>query len=99
MTAVHVYLIDGFQNDTVVARVDGLEVFAKKDVSTKRLISLADEFSFEVSNGPVQLDIQLPGRMLATNIDVDPQRSCYIAVSVEGNRLTHFASQKPLGFL
>lgn len=98
MTTIQVYLADGFDNDRVVARVDGREVFAKDGVTTKRLTSLADEFSFEVPDGPVRLDLELPGRGMRTAIDLDPQGGLYVAVSLQGGRLTHYVSQTPLGF-
>ena len=98
MPTIHVYLVDGFRSDRVVARVNGREVFAKDSVTTKHLISLADEFSFEAPDDPVRLEIELPARTLATTIDVDPRSGRYIAVSIEGGRLTHFVSAAPLGF-
>lgn len=94
---VHVYLADGFTDDRVVARIEGREVFAKDDVTTNLLTSLGDEFAFE-AKGAVRLDVELPGRGLATAIDIDPRRGRYVAVAVEAGRLTHFVSEAPLGF-
>jgi hypothetical protein len=94
---VHVYLADGFANDRVVARVDGREVFAKDEVTTKLLTSLADSFTF-TAVGAVRLEVVLPARSLAAAIAVDPGGGRYIAVSVEAGGLTHFVSDAPLGF-
>ena len=98
MSTIHVYLADGFEDDEILARVDGQEVYAKTAVTTMRLTSLADEFSFDAGGDRTLLEIELPAEMLATTIEIDPVRGRYIAVSVEDGRLTHFVSATPLGF-
>ena len=98
MGNLHVALQDGFDDDTVEVRVDGLLVFQREAVTTMTQISLAASFDVEVA-GPVELEVSLPGRDLSTLVSVPEQPGgAFVAVSVVGDSLVHRLAEEPFGY-
>ena len=98
MGNLHVALQDGFDNDTVEVRVDGLLVYQREAVTTMTQISLADAFDVEVA-GPVELEVSLPVRELSTVVSVPEQPGgAFVAVSLVGDALVHRLAEEPFGY-
>ena len=98
MAAVHVYLLDGFSQDQVTIRADGRVVFEAPDVTTKRLLGYAKKLPPIEAGASLQLQLELPQRAIRSEINVDLQSECHVAISVEGGQLKHFVSAQRLGF-
>ena len=84
MSALTIDLQDGFSADRVVILVNGREVAARSGVTTKRVIGLAETLSVEVPDGPVRVEIVLPGRGLRDSVEakephlgVSPRPLCH----------------------
>ena len=98
MGNLHVALQDGFENDTVEVRVNGRKVYERDGVTTMTQISLADAFDVDI-DGPVDLEITLPGRHVSTMVPLPAQPGgAYISVSVSGDALVHRLTEEPLGY-
>ncbi|MEP7010147.1 MAG: hypothetical protein ABJC13_07475 [Acidobacteriota bacterium] len=63
---LNVKLRDGFLNDTVIATVNGKEVFQKAGVQTDLSLSFADGFEIEVEDPEVELGVAVAGGPRAT---------------------------------
>ncbi len=100
MTLLHVALQEGFSDDTVVAWLDGKEVYRKAGVSTRWQISRADAFEFESPAGQATLKVEVSSRELSRSIPVDLSRTPFVGVSVtpEGE-LTHKLQSEPFGYV
>lgn len=62
MPTLHVDFREGFDRDTVVARIDGSEIYRRDDVETNYAIGLADRVVAEVPEGDVGIEVILPKR-------------------------------------
>ena len=96
---LHVALQDGFDDDTVVVRVNDEEVFRQEGLSTDYRISLAEDFEVPRAEGPLRLEVELPDRDLAGALDIDAEGTVYVAVSVEEGALTFRLSDAPFGYM
>ncbi len=98
MGNLHVALQDGFDNDTVEVRVNGQTVYERDGVTTMTQISLADAFDVDI-DGPVDLEISLPGRHVSTVVPLPEQPGgAYLGVSLSGDALVHRLSAEPFGY-
>jgi hypothetical protein len=99
MSTLHIYLEDGFENDTVVVRVNGREVFRKAGVRTRPEISLADLVEAEVDGGPTTVGVEIPTRGEQVTIHIeDAARTPYVHVSrARAGGITYQARQELLG--
>jgi len=87
-------LQDGFENDEVVVKLDGREVFHKSGVSTDPRISRADGFdtSSTKAEGTVELDLPKKGKHATQS--VKPGETPHIGISIrDGQPLFRTQSQ------
>jgi hypothetical protein len=90
---------EGFSNDLVIVRINGLEVFRKEDVETKLLLGYADSFRAEVPEGSANVEVILPLRKLSETLVVQVVATVYLGVSIQEGRIAHLVSHKPFGYL
>jgi len=100
MPLLHVAFKDGFDNDEVVVRVNGAEVFRRAGVSTKNQISYADAFETDVAAGRTDVDVEVVTKRQHASIPLPIREATYVGVSLDLNgRLTHEVSAQPFGYL
>lgn len=68
MPTLHLDLREGFNNDTVVVRLDGREVYRRSGLSTNYSVGLADRVEIETPEGEVEIEVALPDRGIASTI-------------------------------
>jgi hypothetical protein len=85
--SLHIDLQDGFENDEVIVRVDGREVFHKDGVSTDIRISRADGLETPTAKPEVTVEIELPKRKLKASQRLKVSDSGYLGASRDGNSL------------
>ena len=88
MAVLHIFLEEGFKEDTVVVRVGDREVFEKADVTEDYRISLADSFDANVPEGQVRVEASLPDRELVKGIDLQVTTEAYVGFSIVDGELT-----------
>jgi len=100
-TTLHVALQDGFDDDAVVVRIDGREVYREDDVVTDTRISLADSFEVEASGAPALLEVELPARHVRDSFQLPPPAGgeIYVGVSFLEGSLQFRASARPFGYV
>jgi hypothetical protein len=98
MALLHVDLQDGFASDAVTVAINGQVVFSRPDVQTKRLVGKAASFEAEVSDGHVELEINVPTKNLQQTIQLDISGTFYLGVSIEDGQIKHILSQKRFGY-
>ena len=96
---LHVALQDGFENDTVVVRVNQQQVYSSENVSTDYRISLAASFDVPRPEGPVRVAVELPRRGLSNSIVVELSGTAHIAVSLLEAKIDFKVSDTPFGYL
>ncbi len=80
MPQLRIDLQEGFDNDTVVVRVDGPEVYRKSGVQTRVVVGVAD--SFEVTaRDPAHVEVEVVTKKQSAAIDVKTAEYPYLGVS------------------
>ena len=75
-------LQDGFDNDEVVVKLDGREVFHKSGVSTDIRISRADGFETSATKPQVKVELELPKKGKHASQTVKPAETPHIGISI-----------------
>jgi hypothetical protein len=101
MVLLHVALQEGFEDDTVVIRVNGEEVFHKPNVKTRLQIGYADSIEVNVQEGPVNVEVALPLRDLTESVVLQVSAPVYLGVSVtrDGRIMYTEPRSEPFGYL
>jgi hypothetical protein len=94
---VNVALQDGFDQDSVVMRVDGAEAYRGVQVTTRTQISHAADTQLEVPAGPFTLEVEVPTRGVHQSFQLDPQAQPNVALSLRDGTLVA-AYPERLGF-
>jgi hypothetical protein len=74
-------LRDGFSNDAVSIRVDGVEVYRKSVVSTDLTISFADKVEVPVQPARVSVEVSVAGGATG-RVEVSPGETPFIDVAI-----------------
>jgi hypothetical protein len=81
--------------DDVVVRVQGEEVFHKKDVTTRPQIGYADSFEVRVEGGEVKIKVLLPLKNLSETIMLQAPPTEYLGVSLNEGRIDYRIKREP----
>ena len=98
MTTIRIALQDGFEDEAVVIKVAGKEVFKQENVNTKRQIGKAASFEVEVEAGPTTIEVSLPMKDLSENIALKVSGKVYLGISVVNGRIEHRTSSEPFRY-
>lgn len=84
MSLIHVALQEGFQNDTVIAQLDGTEVYRRAGLNTRMQIGLADSFDLKAPSGRAELRVDVVTRKahVTVPVEVPPGEERYVGISI-----------------
>lgn len=99
MALLHIDLQEGFEDETVIIKVAGKEVFRKTNVRTKLQIGFADSFETTIEGGPMTVEIELPSKNQSKRIEVQGSKVVYLGVSVIEGKIEHRISNEQFGYL
>ncbi len=99
MPLLHIAFQDGFEGDTVIARINGKEMFRKDNVKTRSQIGYANSFETNSHEGPVTIDILLPIKSLSETVQLQLTAATYVGVSIQHGKITYRISHQPFGYL
>ena len=87
MTSIKVYLEDGFDHDRVVVTSTGSE-HTEPDATTRHQVGLASVVELTPSPGAsTTLRVELPGRGLHGEVELDPAATPHVRVSLTDGAL------------
>ena len=95
---LHIAFQDGFDDDTVVARLDGREVYRGQGLSTDYRIGVAASFELEVEAGRKAIEIDLPLKHIGGSLEIDITAPAYLAVSTTGTELSFRVAHRRFGY-
>jgi hypothetical protein len=90
---------DGFNDDLVLVRFDGEEVFRKERVTTKLVIGYAASIERDVPEGQLHVEVILPEKGISGDIFVEVATPLYLGVSLDGNVIRFRISQSMFAYL
>ena len=99
LSKLHVALQEGFSGDDVTVRVNGKAVFQGRAVKTRLQIGLAHSFDVEVSDGQVELAVEIPSRSMLHREQVEVAGTTYVAVSLGQREVELRISSEPFGYV
>ena len=79
---IHVALEDGFDDDTVVLRVDGQECYRGDGITTRTQISRAADTQLEVPEGGAALEVDVPTRGVRETVQLAAPLPPVVALSL-----------------
>lgn len=100
MPLLHTALQDGFDDDEVVLRVAGRDVFHQPHVRTRNQIGLAATHEVSLGVGPVSVEIVLPRRKLELKVPLQITQDTYLGVSLTPQgEFRHVVTYEPFGYV
>jgi len=94
---INVGLQDGFDGDTVVIRVDGVEAYRGERVTTRTQISHAADMQLDVPDGSFTLEVDVPTSGVQETFRLDSHAHSNVALSLLDGRLVATYPER-LGF-
>lgn len=98
MVQLHIDLQEGFTGNSIIMKVNGDEVFNKKDVQTKLLLGYADTFEVKTPEGMVDIEIEVADRNLTRTITLQVSKTTYLGLSLQASHIEYIVSDKPFGY-
>lgn len=98
MPTIAIDLQRGFDDDEVVVRINGEEKIRRGGVRTKRLLGLAWHTDFDVDEGPVTLEVELPARGITKTLELEPKDALYVGLSVKDDAIEAIVREKKFGY-
>jgi hypothetical protein len=91
-------LQDGFENDSVVVRVDDAVVIQQTGVRTDQRIGLAYAIDVPLPDRPAIIDVQVPTRSLGARHELSPATATSVGISLLDNEIVFRSSPTPFGY-
>ena len=96
MSNLTIDLQNGFEDDTVLIKVNGAEVFRATKVSTRYQIGLARSVKLDAAEARSAIEVILPERALSKSVELDTTTPVYLGISLTPEReITHRVSSGP----
>ena len=99
MPLLHIAFQEGFTGEAVEVRINGKEAYRKEQMKTRFQLGLAGSFETNVEEGSVRIEVLLPAQNLSETFDVQVSAPTYVAVSLEQQKIVHFVSAQPFGYV
>jgi len=98
MATLRVDFQDGFGDDEVIVSVDANEQVRRGGLTTKRVIGLAGKETIEVERGRHTVLVEVPGRGISNEVEVDVKDSTYLGVSIADGNISFIVRGEAFGY-
>lgn len=82
MVLVTIDLQEGFANDTVVIRLNGQEIFRRRNVTTRIQTGLADRIEMQIYERSSEVVIELPIKKMAVTKELNCEKDIFLGVNL-----------------
>ena len=96
MHPLHISLLDGFEDEFVIIKVNKDNVFCKDEVFSKLGKGCAEILEVKVEEGEVEVEFSLPLRNLSEVIKIMVLSPIYLGFSIHHEKIQYKASLQPL---
>jgi hypothetical protein len=91
---------EGFQDDTVLLRIDGIETMRQQHVKTRLQTGYAAASAATVNEGRVVLEVELPVSGDSGQVVLDVRAPMWVGVNLDAGRVFRFKlSDTPFGYV
>jgi hypothetical protein len=88
----------GFDEDEVVVIVNDEVLLRRQSVITKRVLGLAARTSFDLNDGPLEIEVSVPGRGLSKRLEAELSGELYLGVSLAADGVRIIVRHTPFGY-
>lgn len=100
MQTLHIELQEGFDDDRVVARLNGVEVLSLDHVTTRVQTGFAAAGSTEAADGKAVLEISMPAAGQQARTEINLNQAIWAGINVGPDKAIQFRiSQAPFGYV
>ncbi len=96
MHFLYISLLDGFEDELAIIKVNGDTVFHKEAIFSKLCKGCAEEVEVQVDEGDVEVEFSLPLRDLSEKVTIKVLSPIYLGFSLHHDEIHYKASLKPL---
>ena len=96
MHPLYISLLDGFEDELAIIKVNGDTVFQKEGIFSKLSKGYADEVEVQVDEGDVEVEFSLPLRVLSEKVTIKVLSPIYLGFSLHHEKIQYKASLEPL---
>ncbi len=96
MHPLHISLLDGFEDEFVVIKVNKDTVFSKYEVFSKLGKGFTETLEVKVEEGVVEVEFSLPLRNLSEVVKIKVLSPIYLGFSLHHEKIQYKASLQPL---
>ena len=96
---LHVDLQEGFDDDSVLVRLNDKPIYENPGVTTDLRISRADAVEVPLGDGQSRISVSLPDRNVSGSIVIQGIGSVFVGVSLTGDTVEFTVSTEPFGYL
>lgn len=99
MQTLHIELQEGFDDDRVIARLNGVQVLSLEHVTTRMQTGFAAAGSIEAADGNAVLEISLPASGQLASTEINLNQAIWAGINVGPDKAIQFKiSQAPFGY-
>lgn len=100
MQTLHLELQEGFDDDRVVARLNGVEILSLDHVTTRMQTGFAAAGSTQAADGKAVLEVSLPASGQQASTEINLIQTLWAGVNVGAGKAIQFRiSQAPFGYV
>ncbi|RQD74811.1 MAG: hypothetical protein D5R97_07175 [Candidatus Syntrophonatronum acetioxidans] len=96
MHTLYISLLDGFEDEMAIIKVNGDTVFQKEAIFSKLSKGYAEEVEVQVDEGDVEVEFSLPLRDLSERVTIKVLSPIYLGFSLHHEKIQYKASLTPL---
>lgn len=100
MAVLSIHLQEGFEDDTAVVRLNGIETARRTHLKTRQLLGYAEIIDLPKPTGQdIQLELSLPDRGLTARAVIPGAGDTFVAANVTEGRLQLAARDQPFAYV
>ncbi len=96
MHPIHISLLDGFEDEFVVIKVNKETVFCREEVFSKLGKGCAETLEVKVEEGDIHVEFSLPLRNLSEVVNIKVLSPIFLGFSLHHEKIQYHASLQPL---
>jgi len=100
MQTLHLELQEGFEDDRVVARLNGVEILNLDHVTTRMQTGFAAAGTTQAPEGQAVLEVSLPASGQQASTEINLIQTLWVGINVGAGKAIQFRiSQAPFGYV
>ncbi len=91
-------LQEGFNNDSLLIRINDEDVFQAEEVTTRLLLGLARSIESNIPIGLTKVEIIIQSQELEKIVELDVKNDTFLGISIQDSDISHIVSDVPFRY-